>query len=156
MSFMRKISFHVNDELKELEVDIRESLQEVLRNRLFLTGLKIGCGVGECGACTVIVDGTTVDSCIYLGIWADGKHITTVEGLAKNGELNKMQQSFVEEGAVQCGFCTSGLILSASALAEKGEKMSRDEIRTAISGHLCRCTGYQNIITAIEKVVNED
>ena len=155
MSFMKKISFHVNDELKELEIDIRESLQEVLRNRLFLTGLKIGCGVGECGACTVLIDGMTVDSCIYLGIWANGKKITTVEGLAKNGELNKMQKSFVEEGAVQCGFCTSGLILSASALADKGEKMSRDEIRTAISGHLCRCTGYQNIITAIEKVVNE-
>ena len=155
MSFMKKISFHVNDELKELEIDIRESLQEVLRNRLFLTGLKIGCGVGECGACTVLIDGMTVDSCIYLGIWANGKKITTVEGLAKNGELNKMQKSFVEEGAVQCGFCTSGLILSASALADRGEKMSRDEIRTAISGHLCRCTGYQNIITAIEKVVNE-
>ena len=155
MSFMKKISFHVNDELKELEIDIRESLQEVLRNRLFLTGLKIGCGVGECGACTVLIDGMTVDSCIYLGIWANGKKITTVEGLEKNGELNKMQKSFVEEGAVQCGFCTSGLILSASALADRGEKMSRDEIRTAISGHLCRCTGYQNIITAIEKVVNE-
>lgn len=155
MSFMKKISFHVNDELKELEIDIRESLQEILRNRLFLTGLKIGCGVGECGACTVLIDGMTVDSCIYLGIWANGKKITTVEGLAKNGELNKMQKSFVEEGAVQCGFCTSGLVLSASALADKGEKMSRDEIRTAISGHLCRCTGYQNIITAIEKVVNE-
>ena len=155
MSFMKKISFHVNDELKELEIDIRESLQEVLRNRLFLTGLKIGCGVGECGACTVLIDGMTVDSCIYLGIWANGKKIITVEGLAKNGELNKMQKSFVEEGAVQCGFCTSGLILSASALADRGEKMSRDEIRTAISGHLCRCTGYQNIITAIEKVVNE-
>lgn len=155
MSFMKKISFHVNEELKELEIDIRESLQEVLRNRLFLTGLKIGCGVGECGACTVLIDGMTVDSCIYLGIWANGKKITTVEGLAKNGELNKMQKSFVEEGAVQCGFCTSGLVLSASALADKGEKMSRDEIRTAISGHLCRCTGYQSIITAIEKVVNE-
>lgn len=155
MSFMKKISFHINDELKELEIDIRESLQEVLRNRLFLTGLKIGCGVGECGACTVLIDGMTVDSCIYLGIWANSKKITTVEGLAKNGELNKMQKSFVEEGAVQCGFCTSGLVLSASALADKGEKMSRDEIRTAISGHLCRCTGYQNIITAIEKVVNE-
>lgn len=148
----KRISFTVNGKSYNYEVDVRESLLEVLRNRLGYTGAKKGCGVGECGACTVLIDGTTYDSCIYLAVWADGKRITTIEGVAaKNGELSDVQKAFVEEGAVQCGFCTPGLVLTTTALKEGGQDYTREELKRELSGHLCRCTGYQTILKAAEK-----
>lgn len=152
---LKRISFTVNEREVSMEVDVRESLLEVLRNRLGYTGAKKGCGVGECGACTVLVDDTPIDSCIYLAVWADGKKIRTVEGLAKNGELSEVQQAFVDEGAVQCGFCTPGLIMTTTALVERGEKLSREEIKRELSGHFCRCTGYKQILHAAEKCLHD-
>jgi aerobic-type carbon monoxide dehydrogenase small subunit (CoxS/CutS family) len=149
----KKITFKVNGKEVSLEVDVRESLLDVLRKRLYLTGTKKGCEVGECGACTVIINGETVDSCIYLAIWADGKEVRTIEGEEKNGNLSRIQQAFVDEGAVQCGFCTPGFVMSATALVEGGEKLSKEEIRKGMAGNLCRCTGYQNIVRAVEKVM---
>ncbi len=134
----------------------KKSLLDMLRNRLGLTSVKKGCEVGECGACTVILDGETIDSCIYLAVWADGKEIRTLEGLEKNGELTRIQQAFIEEGAVQCGFCTPGFIMSATVLLEKGIPLSRDAIRKHMAGNLCRCTGYENIVNAVEKVNKEN
>ncbi|MEL7565412.1 MAG: xanthine dehydrogenase subunit XdhC [Dehalobacterium sp.] len=151
----KKISFKINGKNESLEIDIRESLLDVLRNRLFLTGVKKGCGVGECGACTVLIDGTPYDSCIYLAIWADGKEINTIEGECQDGKLSKVQQAFLDEGAVQCGFCTPGFIMSTTALVHKGKKLSKEEIKKELSGHMCRCTGYQNIIRAAEKALKE-
>lgn len=148
---LKRIKLTVNGKEQNLEVDIRESLLEVLRNRLGYTGVKQGCAVGECGACTVLIDGVPTDSCIYLAVWADGKEIMTIEGVAKNGELSRVQKAFIEEGAIQCGFCTPGLVLTATAMVESGKKYNREEIKRELSGHLCRCTGYQNIIKAVEK-----
>lgn len=156
MSEMKKISMIVNDKLYSLEVDIRESLLEVLRNRLHFTGVKQGCSVGECGACTVLINGTAINSCIFLAVWADGKRITTIEGVSKDGELSKVQQAFIDEGAVQCGFCTPGLVLTATALTESRRKYTDEEIKREISGHLCRCTGYNKIFNAVKKVLNEE
>lgn len=155
MSEMQKISMVVNDKVYNLEVDIRESLLEVLRNRLQFTGVKQGCSVGECGACTVLINGTPINSCIFLALWADGKRITTIEGVSKDGELSKVQQAFVDEGAVQCGFCTPGLVLTTTALTQSGRKYTDEEIKREISGHLCRCTGYNKIFNAVKKVLNE-
>jgi carbon-monoxide dehydrogenase small subunit len=152
---MKKISMIVNDKSYSLEVDIKESLLEVLRNRLHFTGVKQGCSVGECGACTVLINGTAINSCIFLAVWADGKRITTIEGVTKDGELSKVQQAFVDEGAVQCGFCTPGLVLTTTALTESGKKYSDEEIKREISGHLCRCTGYNKIFNAVKKVLND-
>jgi carbon-monoxide dehydrogenase small subunit len=145
----------VNGKEQEIAVDPRESLTDMLHNKLELTSVKRGCEVGECGACTVLVDGKAIDSCIYLAVWADGKHILTVEGLqGPNGELNPIQQAFIDEAAVQCGFCIPGIIMSAVEIAGTGKSYTREEIRKLISGHLCRCTGYQNITNAVEKAVN--
>ena len=154
MNDMKKISMIVNDKVYSLEVDIRESLLEVLRNRLHFTGVKQGCAVGECGACTVLINGTAINSCIFLAVWADGKRITTIEGVSKDGELSEVQQSFIDEGAVQCGFCTPGLILTTTAIVESGKVYSDEEIKREISGHLCRCTGYNKIFNAVKKVLN--
>lgn len=149
------INMVVNGKPVRLEIDQRESLLEVLRKRLFLTGVKEGCSVGECGACTVLIDGTPFNSCIYLGIWADGKTITTIEGVSKDGKLSKVQQAFVDEGAIQCGFCTPGLVMTTTALVESGKKFTDEEIKREISGHLCRCTGYQKIFAAAKKALED-
>ena len=144
----------LNGKACEVVIDEQESLADTLRNRLGCTSVKKGCEVGECGACTVLVDGESVDSCIYLSLWAEGKAILTVEGITGlNGELSPVQQAFVDEAAIQCGFCTPGLIMTAVELVGTGKKYTREELRKLISGHLCRCTGYQNIINALEKVV---
>lgn len=145
----------VNGKNYSLEIDIKETLLEVLRNRLQFTGVKQGCAVGECGACTVLIDGTAVNSCIYLAVWAEGKKITTIEGVSKDGELSKVQQAFIDEGAVQCGFCTPGLVLTTTALADSGKEYTDEEIKREISGHLCRCTGYNKIFNAVKKVLDE-
>lgn len=148
----KRIAFTVNGKAYNFEVDVRESLLDVLRGHLGFTGAKQGCGVGECGACSVLIDGIPYDTCIYLAVWADGKQITTIEGVAaKNGELSDVQKAFVDEGAVQCGFCTPGFVLTTTAMAASGKDYTRDEIKRELSGHLCRCTGYQSILKAAEK-----
>jgi len=152
---LKKISFTVNGKEVSLEVNPGETLLEVLRKRLGYTGVKKGCAVGECGACTVLIDGTPTDSCIYLAVWADGKEIITIEGIAEDGKLSKVQEAFVEEGAVQCGFCTPGLVLTTTAMVQSGKKYTREEIKRELSGHFCRCTGYQNIIKAVEKSLED-
>jgi len=150
---MKIIRMNVNGKDLEVAVDVRESLADTLRERLGLKSVKKGCEVGECGACTVLVDGEAIDSCIYLAVWAEGKRVLTVEGVTgPNGELTPIQQAFVDEAAVQCGFCTPGLIMTAVEIAGTGRKYTRDELRRLISGHLCRCTGYQNILNAVERV----
>jgi hypothetical protein len=153
---LKIIHFTVNGKKVELAVDERESLLDTLRNRLDLTSVKKGCEVGECGACTVLVDGEAIDSCIYLAMWADGKSVLTVEGLkGENGELSPIQRAFIEEAAVQCGFCTPGIIMSAVEIVGSGKRYTKDELRKLISGHLCRCTGYENILKAVERAVEE-
>lgn len=152
----KRISINVNNKEYSIEVDIREALLEVLRNKLQLTGVKQGCSVGECGACTVLIDNVPTDSCIYLAIWADGKKITTIEGVAKNGKLSKVQKAYIDEGAVQCGFCTPGLVLTTTALVNSNKTYTDDEIKREISGHLCRCTGYQKIFQATKKSLERD
>ena len=153
---VKSITFTVNGKEYNINVDIRKSLLEVLREELNYTGAKQGCGVGECGACTVIIDGVTADSCIYLAVWADGKNIKTIEGVSdRSGKLSDIQESYIDAGAVQCGFCTPGLILSTEVLLENNTEPSKDEIRRGLSGNLCRCTGYQKIIEAVEKTVEK-
>ena len=154
---MQILHMTVNGKDVEVGIDPRESLADTLRERLGLTSVKKGCEVGECGACTVLVDGTAIDSCIYLSVWAEGKSILTVEGLQDpdTGALSPIQRAFVEEAAVQCGFCTPGIILSAVEIVGSGKTYTRDELRKLISGHLCRCTGYQNLLHAVERAVNE-
>lgn len=145
------IRLSINARHYEIEVDIRKSLMDLLRE-LGYTSVKKGCGVGECGACTVLVEGNPIDSCLYLAVWAANKAIRTVEGECRNGNLSAVQDAYVEEGAVQCGFCTPGLIMSSTAFLEKnsGKVFSREEIKKGHAGNLCRCTGYQTIINAVE------
>ena len=150
-----RLAFTVNGQPSEFEVDIRASLLDVLRDRLQFTGVKQGCSVGECGACTVLIDGTPVNACIHLAMWANGKRITTIEGIARDGELSGVQQAFVDEGAIQCGFCTPGLVLSTTALLDSGRSFTEAELKRELSGHLCRCTGYQKIFEAAEKVLRK-
>lgn len=153
---LKKINLRINGKEYRVEIDVRESLLDVLRNRLQLTGVKQGCGVGECGACTVLVDGAPVDSCIYMAVWAEGKDVLTIEGVGNGNNLSKVQQAFVDEGAIQCGFCTPGLVLTTTALVNSGEKFSEEEVKREISGHLCRCTGYQKIFNATKKSLEEN
>jgi carbon-monoxide dehydrogenase small subunit len=149
------IQLRVNGETYEVAIQPWRTLLEVLRNEIGLTGVKRGCDEGDCGACTVIMDGKTVSSCITLAIEAQGKDITTIEGLAKNGQLHPLQSAFVEHGAIQCGFCTSGMILSAKALLDENPTPTEEEVREGISGNLCRCTGYVKIVEAIMAVSEE-
>ena len=151
---MRTVSLTVNDVPFELELDPRELLVHVLRERLDLTGTVVGCDTSSCGACTVLLDGESVKSCTVLGVQADGHAITTIEALAESGALNALQESFHEHHALQCGYCTSGMVLAAASLLAESPRASRDEIRRALEGNLCRCTGYQNIVTAIEAVAS--
>ena len=145
------VHFNLNGKDVERTVDVRASLTDMLRNDFRMTSVKKGCEVGECGACNVLIDGEAYNSCIYLAVWAEGKHIRTLEGLlGPNGELSDIQQAFVDEAAIQCGFCTPGFILSAKALLDRNPHPTELEIRTAISGNLCRCTGYQQLVEAIQ------
>ena len=144
------ISLTVNGDTYNLAVEAWRTLNEVLREDLNLTGTKLGCGSGDCGACTVIVDGKSVSSCLTLAVEMDGRQILTVEGLAPSGEtLHPIQEAFIEKGAIQCGFCTPGMELSALNLLKTNPLPSDTQIRSAISGNLCRCTGYNKIVDAI-------
>jgi carbon-monoxide dehydrogenase small subunit len=145
------IQLTVNGESVEAAVEPNQTLVQFLREDLGLTGVKHGCGLGDCGACTVILNGKPVNSCLVLAVQAAGGEVLTIEGLAENGVLHPIQQSFVDHGAIQCGFCTPGMILSAKALLDANPKPTEVEIRTAISGNLCRCTGYQKIVQAIQE-----
>ena len=151
------VHFTLNGKATERTVDVRASLTDMLRNDFRLTSVKKGCEVGECGACTVLVDNIPVDSCIFLAVWADGKTIRTAEGEAKGNRLSRVQQAYVDAGAVQCGFCTPGLVMSSTAFIEKhkGQPVTREEIRRGHAGNLCRCTGYDAIIAAVESCLND-
>lgn len=146
---MSKLKFILNGKTVEVEAADNARLLDVLRDTLGLTGTKEGCGVGECGACTVIVDGDAVDSCLYPALRANGKIVTTIEGLAHDGRLDRLQQAVLDHHALQCGFCTPGFIMSAKALLDKNPHPTREEVKVAIAGNLCRCTGYEQLIEAI-------
>ena len=146
----RLLKLKVNEEDYEVYAEPWHTLQDVLRDELGFTGTKRGCDSGYCGACTVLVDGKAIKSCVVLARHVQGKAITTVEGLANNGELDTIQQAFIDKFAIQCGFCTSGMLLSAKALLMENPKPSRDDIKEAIKGNLCRCTGYKRIVEAIQ------
>ena len=148
---VRLINFKLNGRPVNIEVKDNELLINVLRDRLGVLSPKYGCGIGECGACTVLLDGEPVLSCLTLAIEVDGREITTVEGLAKDGKLHPVQEAFIEEGAIQCGYCTPGFILVAKRLLEEVRNPSEDMIREYVRGNLCRCTGYVNIISAIKR-----
>lgn len=148
----KHITLKINNQDYELLVADNETLAQVLRGtQVNLTGIKQGCEIGDCGACTVLMDGKPVNSCLLLAVQASGHEITTIEGLARNGKLHPIQEAFIEAGAVQCGFCTPGMILKAKALLDTNTKPTRQEIRKAFVGNLCRCTGYFKIINAVEK-----
>jgi aerobic carbon-monoxide dehydrogenase small subunit len=149
---VRHVSLTVNDVPYELELDPRDLLVYVLRDRLGLTGTVVGCDTSSCGACTVLLDGESVKSCTLLGVQADGREIGTIEGLADNGSLHRLQESFHQHHALQCGYCTSGMVLAAVSLLDENPSPSESEIRHALEGNICRCTGYQNIVDAIEAV----
>lgn len=149
----REISFTFNGNPMRMNVEDHWTLLHLIREELGYTGTKEGCGSGECGACTVIVDGAAVNSCLYLAVEIDGRQLTTIEGLAAaDGTLHPLQQSFVDNGGIQCGFCSPGMILSAKALLDENPAAGEEEIKTAISGNLCRCTGYVQIIDSIRAV----
>jgi len=152
---MTQISCTINKKPYTLQVEEGETLLEVLRNKLRLTGTKKGCEVGECGACTVLIDGVPTDTCLYLAALADGKEITTIEGMANGFELHPVQQAFVDAGAIQCGFCTPGMVLSASALIERNHRPTEDEIKKSLSGNFCRCSAYEQIIDAVQRAAKE-
>jgi carbon-monoxide dehydrogenase small subunit len=149
------ITLTVNGALERLEVPSHMTLLQMLRDRMALTGTKNGCEAGECGACTVLVDGEPVNSCMMLAVEADGRDVLTVEGLAPEGELSPLQEAFAEHNAVQCGFCTPGMLMSATALLGRNAHPTEEEIKEALVGNLCRCTGYVRIIEAIQTAASE-
>ncbi|PID79007.1 xanthine dehydrogenase [bacterium DOLZORAL124_64_63] len=156
MSTTMDIKLSINNKPYELTVDVRKPLMDVLRELGYIS-VKQGCGVGECGACTVLIDGRSVDTCLYLAVWARGKSVRTVEGESRDGKLSVIQEAYAEEGAVQCGFCTPGLIMSSTVFLENhdGGEMSDEEIRKAHAGNLCRCTGYQTIVNALKRAAQK-
>jgi carbon-monoxide dehydrogenase small subunit len=143
------IHLRINGEPYEITVKSNLTLLDLLRDEIGLTGTKKGCDTGQCGACTVLLDGKTINSCLVLAVDANGKEILTIEGLAKDGQLHPLQEAFIQEGAVQCGYCTSGMILSAKALLDENPTPKEEEVKKAIAGNLCRCTGYVRIVKAI-------
>jgi len=145
-----RIALTVNDEAREALAPVHKTLLEVLREDLGLTGTKHGCELGECGTCTVLVDGEPVLSCLVLPVEVEGRRITTVEGMAQGGRLHPLQQAFAELGAAQCGYCTPGILLTATALLAKRPSPTRQEVKEALAGNLCRCTGYTKILDAVE------
>ena len=148
------LQFNLNGKDVSCMIDVRMSLTDLLRNEFRLTSVKKGCEVGECGACTVLIDGEAFNSCLYLAAWAEGKKVRTLEGLTgPDGELSDIQQAFVDEAAIQCGFCSPGFILTAAEILETGTEYTDDEMRKLLSGHLCRCTGYENIFRAVKKTM---
>lgn len=150
-----ELNLTVNGEYYKLTAPPYRTLLEVLREDLGLTGAKSGCSTGKCGACTVILNGKSVKSCLVLALQANGKEILTIEGLADGDELHPLQKAFIEHGAMQCGYCTSGMILSAKALLDENPHPTEDEIRDALVGNICRCTGYVKIVKAISAAANE-
>ena len=145
------ITFNLNGESVQVEIEPHLTLLQLLRDKLELTGTKEGCGMGECGACTVLLDGKTINSCIFPAMEVEGRSVTTIEGLTDaQGNLHPIQKAFVEYGAIQCGFCTPGMVLSAKALLDENSKPTEEEIRNGIAGNLCRCTGYLQIVQAIK------
>ena len=149
----RTISFILNGETFQVEIEPDLTLLQLLREKLGITGTKEGCGMGDCGACTVLLDGMAVNSCIFPAMEVEGKSVTTIEGLADaNGNLHPVQKAFLEQGAIQCGFCTPGMVLSSKALLDENPNPSEEEIRHGIAGNLCRCTGYVQIVEAIKAV----
>ena len=148
------VHFNLNGKDVERTVDVRASLTDMLRNDFRMTSVKKGCEVGECGACNVLIDGEAFNSCIYLAVWVEGKCVRTLEGLlGPNGELSDIQQAFVDEAAIQCGFFTPGFLMTAVEILESGKEYTDDELRKLLSGHLCRCTGYENILRAVKKTM---
>ena len=145
----------INGEPVEYLCETQQTMLDVLRDQLGLTGSKEGCGSGDCGACTVIVDGKSVNSCLMLAGQADGREITTIEGLARNGTLHPLQRAFHEEHALQCGYCTPGMIMAAVSLIDEHGTLDEAEIRKGLEGNLCRCTGYHNIVKAIQRAADE-
>ncbi len=150
-----EIEISLNGEIQKMEVRAQETLLEVLRSKLGAMDVKNGCGKGDCGACAVIMDGKAVNACLTLALQANGKEVITLKGIGTEEKPHPLQKSFVEQGAIQCGFCTPGQILSAKALLDRNPKPDREEIREAISGNLCRCTGYNKIVDAIEHAAGE-
>lgn len=152
---MKRICFNLNGENLNIDIEDNLTLLKLLRERLNMTGTKEGCGQGDCGACTVLVNGKAVNSCIFLAVNIDGASVVTIEGLEKNGQLDVIQQSFVDNGAVQCGFCIPGMVLSAKALLDVNDNPSDEDIKRSISGNLCRCTGYVRIIESIKAAAQQ-
>ena len=144
------VKMAVNGERREAEVEPRQLLVYFLREQLGLTGTNVGCDTSSCGACTVLLDGESVKSCTLLAVQADGREVTTIEGLAENGQLHKVQQAFHDHHALQCGYCTPGFVMATVSLIAEGAPTGEDEIRHALEGNLCRCTGYQNIVAAVQ------
>ena len=149
------IKLNINGIEYSVDVNSQDTLLYILRDRLHLTGTKKGCGEGECGACTVILSGEAVRSCLVLAVEADGKKIITIEGIEKEGKLSRVQKAFIESGAIQCGFCTPGFVMALEAVLRKRPNPTKEELLNALSGHLCRCTGYENIIKAVEKLTKQ-
>src|SRR5438309_2472315 len=152
---MRRVALTVNGTRHELELEPRELLVYVLRERLGLTGTTVGCDTSSCGACTVLVGGESVKSCTMLGVQADGLEITTIEGLASNGRLHPVQQAFHEHHALQCGYCTPGMVMSVRQLVKDQPNPSEHDIRHGLAGNICRCTGYHNIVRAVESLISK-
>ena len=152
---MMSVEFTLNGNIRRFDVEPNQLLLNLLRENLYMTGTKYGCGIGECGACTVLVDGEPVLSCLTLVVDVDGRNVETIEGLAEGDDLDVIQQAYLEEGAVQCGFCTPGMILTAKALLDENPNPTEEEIREYLKGNYCRCTGYVNIIKAVKKAAEK-